>query len=457
MSILNTSRIKPFLLLVLIAMSIAVMGQKQRIYHPDIYYTNIQSNDFKNQFSSATVKNFSLFHPDILSQLQKVIPPSKWDYFLEFSQRENYPAHFKIFSDYELGLLTMYHLCEFSFNKLDFSIIEVPAAENKHLPEGLRPATDIYFVCNYYSLMDESGMSNKQKNKESHYQKKVKLRTEFNAALKLKEGKFLDTNLYFKTIVNLPNRSREYYAQKYQDALKAADNREKADLAAYQEMKNRGETEKQARIQKKKDEIANYTREILALNKPLLEAYQAGNDQEVLMHYRYWSGSSIQYEDVMPKISGQLNEPPHYSYYQKSRFQFYSKPDSFDLICNTNLRCMISSQFFNTRQENFIITESFQITKDPHVFRNPNYGKDGVYTNNEFYQEPWNYFAKYITENVNEVVASEFKIVVVDNIVTLQFKSKDFKEGRNYWPEEIFELIAKVRDAQHVIENIGRE
>ena len=433
------------------------MGQKIRIFGTSIEKTNLLSDDIIYNFSGDKEKNFTLYHPDIIKQLVKVIPPSKWDFFMEYSQRKHYPAEFKNFSNYELSLLTMYFVCEFSFNNRDYSIIEVPAAENKNLPPGSKPETDIYFVSNYYGLMDESGMSNKQKNKESHYQKLVKLKTEFNAAKKLMEGKYVDSTLFFRTILSLPIRPQEYYAQKYQDVLKADDVRQKAELDAYHKKKNQEEAEKQARIQKKQDEIANYTQQLMALNKPLLEAYQSGNIKELLTHYRYWSGTPIDIDDEMPRVSGQLNDPPHYTYHQKSRFEFISKLGSFDLICNTNLRCMITSQAYNTRQENFIITETFVPTKDSKIFVNEKFGSDGVYTNEQFYKEPWNYFAKYFKENVNEVVASEFKIMVVNDIVTLYFKSKQFDNGRYFWPEDMYELLAKIKYAKETISKIESE
>lgn len=462
-------KLLPVIIIFSVTANISI-AQKPRLYISDIARTNILRDDVTYGYSGDNIQYVFLYNPEIYNQLVQKIPADKLDYLIKYSQRENYPAGLRTINNWDDEALKpayFYFVTYLELNGKTFTLLEMPAAENKNMPEALRPQTDIYFLTSYFWTNPNFDVSGKKQYSKSIVNQNEKLANEFNAFVKQHGNGMIDGALYFKTILPVPALSKADYVRQYEaaQAIVAKKDKEADDVTALE--RQRREADRKRRIDSLKIEKAIVLKNIEALSKSMTDDYDAGKFASALTRFRYWKIPVIS-KDIEIERTGILNNE-HRRFTVTSRIEFVAKPGGVDLVDETKFSATMNTNIgLETHDETFLHGEGFiQQKADPRIFNNSkgdHYYEDGVVGNNQFSQEPWNYFAEYISSYNNIPVVPSFQVVLVEvdanaHVYTIGVKMKmpDRDASVVYTPVEIYNEMDKVKNYNLRIKNLEEE
>lgn len=458
----------PALLLIVFVINIA-NSQKPRVYISEIYDTNILRDSATYDYNGNTLKFVFLYNPEIYDQLVKKIPADKLDYVIKYSQRKNYPIGLRTIDYWNDAALKPAYIYFVTYLKLDgkvLALLEMPAAENKNMPQNMRPATDIYFLTTDFWTNPNYDISGKKQYAKSIVSQNEKLADEFKAFIdKLGDG-MIDPSLYFKTTASVPALSKADYLKQFEVAQGIAAVKDKASEEAYILEKQRKEADKQRRIDSIKTEKAKVLATIADMSKQINADLAAGNLAALLTRYRYWKIPII-FKDIEIERTGILNNEHRY-YSVSSQIEFFIKPGGVDLVDETVFSAtMNTGKMQETNKETFLHGESFLRQANTFIFNNAkgdHYREDAFIGSNEFYREPWNYFLEYVNDYNNIPVVPSFEVINV-NVdpdaqvfsVGVKMKMPDRDASVVYTPVEIYNQLDKLKTYNLQIKNIEEE
>lgn len=445
------------------------IAQKPRVYIADILKTNILNDQVSVGYNGEKVSLVFTYNPEIYDQLVKKIPADKLDYVIKYSRRENYPAGLKNIAYYDYAALKpayIYYVTELELNGTLFTLLEMPAAENKKMPEPLRPQTDIYFLTYSYWTNPYFDLGGKKQYSKRIVSEKDKLDKEFTDFIKAHGNGMIDGSLYFKTTLPVPSLSKADYVKQFEaaQAIVAQKNKETED--AYIARKKIWEDNQQRRIDSLKTEKAKVLDKIALLSKTMNDDLAAGNLATALTRYRYWKIPVI-FKDIEIQRTGILNNEHRY-YTVTSRIEFVAKPGGVDLIDETVFSAtMNTGKYTETNKETFLHAEKFLQEGKSFIFKNAKgdrYLEDGTTGTNHFYQEPWNYFQEFANSYNNIPVVPSFEVINVNvddegKVFTVGVKMKmhDSNATVVYTPVDIYEELDRVSNFNLRIKNIQEE
>ncbi len=442
-------------------------AQKPRVYISDILKTNILYDNVAIGYNAEKIPFVFLYNPALYNQLVKKIPADKIDYVIKYSQRENYPPGLQTieyYNDEALKPAYLYFVAYLEWHGNSLALIEMPAAENKKMPEALRPQTDIYFLASSFWTNPNFDIGGKKQYAKKIVKENENLANAFKDFEKAQGDGMIDASLYFKTIVTVPAVQKKDYDRQYEAALAIAAQKDKKAEADYALQKQRKSEDQQRRIDSLKTERAKVLAKIAAMSKEVNEDLAAGNLVSLLTRYRYWKIPAIS-KDIEINRTGILNNEHRY-YTVTTRIEFVAKPGGVDLIDETVFSAtMNTGRMQETNKETFLHGESFIRDAKTFVFKNAKgdrYLEDGVTGSNQFYKEPWNYFQEYVNRYNNIPVVPSFEIINVKvdeqvSSVGVKMKMADGSGHVIYTPVEIYNEMDKVQNYNLRIKNIEEE
>ncbi|GAB2823969.1 hypothetical protein [Ferruginibacter profundus] len=454
-------------LVLLIATAGISSAQKPRVYISDILKTNIVYNDVAIGYNGEKIPLVFLYNPVMYNQLVKKIPADKIDYVIKYSQRQNYPAGLQTieyYNDEALKPAYLYFVTWLQLNGNMIALIEMPAAENKKMPEALRPQNDIYFLASSFWTNPNFDVGGKKQYSRKIVKENETLGNAFKEFEKKLGDGMIDGTLYFKNTVPVPAVPQKDYVQQFEAAQAIAAKKDKEAAADYTLKKQRKSEDQQRRIDSLKAEKAKVLEKIAAMSKQINEDLAAGNITSLLTRYRYWKIPAIS-KDIEIKREGILNNEHRY-YTVTSRIEFVVKPGTVDLIDETVFSAtMNTGKMQETNKETFLHGESFIRAAKTYVFNNARgsrYYEDGTTGSNQFFREPWNYFLEYVNQYNNIPVVPSFEIInvnVEDEVHSVGVRMK-MPEGNGfvvYTPVDIYNEMDKVANYNLRIKNIAEE
>ncbi len=445
-------------------------AQKPRVWIADIAKTNILSDEVSIGYNGETMPLVFLYNPEIYDQLVKKIPADKLDYIIKYSRRENYPAGLRSFSyswhNEALKSLYFYFVTYLELKGKTFALLEMPAAENSKMPEALRPQNDIYILAYYFSTNPNYDVGGKKQYKHSIVSQNEKLANEFVAFRDKYANGMIDATLYFKNTVPVSAVTKADYVKDYEAALAIVAKKDKAAEEAYVLRKQQKEAEIKRQIDSLKALKAAVLKNIEFLSASLISDYNAGNFAGALTRFEYWKIPAIS-QEMEIEAPGVLNKEIR-RFTVTSQIHFSARPGGVSLVDETKFSATMNTNIGReTHTETFLHGENFIQKGNTNVFNNEKgdrYLEDAFVGNNQFTQDPWNYFAEYISKYNNLPVTPSFKVVQVEvdpesSVYTLGVKMKTTVNGSviTYTPVDIFNELYKVSLYNLQIENRQRE
>lgn len=435
-------------------------AQKPRIYIPDWAFTDLRSiKNIAYNYSYDKVDDLFLLDTVIYDQLAKKIPASKLGYVLKYCMPENRPKAYLAVSNFEIEKAKMYFLCSFAYQKEEYVIVELPAAENQQLPSELCPANDLYFIAGEYFMYDGYNVSGKKQYSNSFIKSRDKQTNYFLSFYKTAESRgMIDTTLYFKNIIPAPSITRPEaiaFLNSHMGILAI----EKNTQQLFEQLKR---NEEQAARQKKVDSInailENVVVEFKRINQQWLDLYNQGKASDILVNAGTWNTIPITSNDTKPRGENDIRGPANLYFIENNRLRFFKEYSKGGINIIGDVSIFVRDEdptdfLWQSRDLNESFTQHVvPAGGDPNLFISDE--KNGTLFW-DLSNTPLSRFIPKITEYKNEAMADQFKVQAFGplQLVSIVMKTKHY-QNMMFAPQATFDLYERISQLQKSRDNL---
>lgn len=437
-----------------------VSAQKPRIYISDWAFTDLRGiKNIAYNYSYDKVEDLYLLDTVIYDQLVKKIPSSKLGYVLKYCMPENRPKAFLAIDNFEIEKAKMYFLCSFTYQKQDYVIVELPAAENQQLPPELRPANDLYFIAGEYFMYDGYNVGGKKQYKDSFIKSRDKQTEDFISFYKAAEARgMIDSTLYFKNTIPAPPITRDEAVAKLNGHLGILAIEKNTQNLLDQMKRNEEQAARQKKVDSLNVVIENEIKIFKEQNQAWLDLYNQGKTSDLLENAGTWKTITITSNSTKPRGENDIRGPANLYFIENNKLRFnkdYSK-GGLNIIGDVSIYVRDEDPT-NFLWESRDLNESFT----QHII--PGGGDPNVFISTEkngtlfwdLSNTPLAHFIPKITEYKNEAMADQLRLQVFGplQLVAIVMKTKHY-QNMMFAPANTYDLYERISQLQKVRDNL---